>query len=113
MRIESVGLSHVGRRNNNEDSYCVEPALGLFAVADGMGGYEGGEVASKLAIDAITGFLRRNAGDDDVTWPFGLDASLSIDENLALVASRIAHHEVQRRRSVCSPRWTPPWRRCS
>lgn len=99
MRIVSVGLSHVGRRNNNEDAYCVEPQLGLYAVADGMGGYEGGEVASRLAIDSITAFMRRNASDDDVTWPYALDKSLRVDENLALVASRIAHHEVLRKKT--------------
>jgi PPM family protein phosphatase len=53
MDTTAHGVSHVGRRENNEDAYCVEPSLGFYAVADGMGGYEGGEIASRLVIDAL------------------------------------------------------------
>jgi protein phosphatase len=47
--------SHVGlRRDHNEDTYCAEPQLGLWLVADGMGGHEQGEVASAIARDTVT-----------------------------------------------------------
>src|SRR3954468_1301418 len=51
FRIESAALTHVGRvRDKNQDSYCIREGDGLWAVADGMGGHEGGEWASgKLA----------------------------------------------------------------
>jgi serine/threonine protein phosphatase PrpC len=41
------------RRDNNQDSYCVCPELGLFIVADGLGGHSGGEVASAMITDIV------------------------------------------------------------
>jgi PPM family protein phosphatase len=52
--IEFGHLSHVGlRRELNEDTYFGDAAMGLFLVADGMGGHDSGEVASALARDTI------------------------------------------------------------
>lgn len=54
MRVLGAALSDVGRkRKNNEDAYVLDPERGLFAVADGMGGHNAGEVASGLAVAAI------------------------------------------------------------
>jgi serine/threonine protein phosphatase PrpC/CRP-like cAMP-binding protein len=51
----------VGRtRGHNEDSYLCDPTLGLYAVADGMGGHAAGEVASSLAMQALSAAARRD-----------------------------------------------------
>ncbi len=53
-------------RDNNEDSYYIpneENELKLYLLADGMGGYKGGEIASKLAIDSAKKYLENNFKD--------------------------------------------------
>lgn len=98
MLLESYALSVTGRRTNNEDSVCAHPELGLFVVADGMGGYEGGEVASALAVEAIHALVRRTAGDADVTWPYAVDPRRSPAENEVMVATRLAGDQIAARR---------------
>ena len=56
MRFECVSRTHVGlKRKINEDSILVETGRGLWAVADGMGGHEAGEIASAAAVEALRG----------------------------------------------------------
>lgn len=61
--IQSIGQTHPGYvRSNNEDSLLAIPKLGLYAVADGLGGANAGERASKIAVDTLEAEVRR-AGD--------------------------------------------------
>jgi protein phosphatase len=56
--LEAFGLSDPGiARPNNEDCYLVSPEKGLYVVADGMGGAQAGERASKLAVDTVAEFI--------------------------------------------------------
>jgi serine/threonine protein phosphatase PrpC len=98
MLLDAFALTVPGRRANNEDAICARPELGLFVVADGMGGYEGGEIASALAVDAICELVRRTSGDADVTWPYRLDPQRTLPENEILVATRLAAERIAQRR---------------
>ena len=54
MKLASWAATDQGRtRKNNEDHYRIAPDLGFVAVADGMGGFERGEVASELACNVL------------------------------------------------------------
>lgn len=57
MLLAAHGVTHPGRRSTNEDSFLVDPARGLFVLADGMGGHNAGEVASNLAVQSIGDFI--------------------------------------------------------
>jgi protein phosphatase len=91
------GATHPGRvRPRNEDSMLVDPQAGLYAVADGMGGHNAGEVASCLALQTIHSFVVRSAEDPDQTWPFGIDAALDFDGNRLRTAVKLANRLVHR-----------------
>jgi serine/threonine protein phosphatase PrpC len=70
------------RREKNEDAYAVRGDLGLYVVADGMGGHAAGEVASRMAIEAIESFVAdtRDA-DPNRTWPVPYDPSIGVAGN--------------------------------
>lgn len=54
--------SHVGNlRPHNEDSYLLDAELGLGVLADGMGGYEGGEIASRIVVQSVSDAVRSGA----------------------------------------------------
>ncbi len=75
MKIEAYGLSDVGRkRTRNEDSFLVSEELGLFVVADGMGGHSGGEYASRLAVVTIEEVLSSMIGDPEATVISGVNS---------------------------------------
>jgi len=93
--LTAHGVTHPGRvRATNEDSLASDLGLGLFLVADGMGGHNAGEVASTLAVDAIKGFLVLSQEGEDFTWPYGLNPSLSFAGNRLMTAIKLANRRV-------------------
>lgn len=65
--MKSFGATDIGRvRKINEDSYYDDPEnLGLYIVADGMGGHQAGEVASSLAVETLSSILREHLLDQN------------------------------------------------
>ena len=93
--IESFGATDIGlRRKLNEDSLFVDGAIGLFVVADGMGGHNAGEIASHLAVETVGNFVQRSCEEDEITWPFGVDPKLSLNSNRLLTAVMLANKRV-------------------
>jgi protein phosphatase len=64
LRRTGYGLTDLGRkRKSNEDALFLDDELGLYIVADGMGGHAAGEVASREAVDTLYGMVKRGLGD--------------------------------------------------
>ena len=95
--LVAFGLSECGPvRKGNEDSFTFDLGLGLFVVADGMGGHAAGEVASRLAVETIYAFIARSESDADLTWPYDLDATLSNEGNRLRTAVMLGNRRVFR-----------------
>ncbi len=89
MRLIAFGKTDIGvARTKNEDYFCSEEDLGLFVVADGIGGHAAGEIASKMAVEVIRDYMKASlSGEDEVSSEVG--SSFSQETNR--LASSIRH----------------------
>lgn len=94
MELSVGSRTDVGPRKMNQDYLGSWPDLGLYVVADGMGGHNAGEVASHLAVETIYAFIEESARTADITWPFGLETKKSIDLNRLTTAVRLANRKI-------------------
>jgi serine/threonine protein phosphatase PrpC len=93
--LEAFGQTDVGRRRKlNEDNFLVDTETNLYAVCDGMGGHNAGEVASKMAIETLGAFIQKSHKEKEITWPYGLDVNLSFDGNRLKTAIKLANKRV-------------------
>lgn len=93
--ICSYGCSDTGCvRPHNEDRILADDALGLYVVADGMGGHTHGEVAAQLAIEGIQAYIHASRNLQEITWPFGYAFERSANENRLSTAIQLASRRV-------------------
>jgi protein phosphatase len=96
--IQSYGLSDTGCiRTENEDRILLDDRLGLYILADGMGGHTHGEVAAELAVATIQYYIDSSLDRIDVTWPFGYNFTLSLNENRLGTAIQLGNRQVWKR----------------
>ncbi len=93
--ITSSGITDVGRkRKGNEDEYLIDDALGLYIVADGMGGHKAGEVASRMVVEIVQDYIKR-VNDRDVNETLIVsDDTLSGNANSLLSGILLANRSV-------------------
>ncbi|MGK3968876.1 PP2C family serine/threonine-protein phosphatase [Sorangium sp. So ce118] len=94
LAIEAAAQSDVGRRRrHNEDSFAALPCLGLFMVADGLGGNAAGEVASRMAIEVVKSCFAEEEDLED-TWPYGAARPHDRDEVRLVLSVRRANRAI-------------------
>jgi protein phosphatase len=93
--VESASITDRGKkRKANEDALILEDALGLYVVADGMGGHRAGEVASRLVVKTIGEYIKTSMGKDDRNQPADFDATLSHEANRLIGGIRMSNQVV-------------------
>jgi protein phosphatase len=95
--IESAGITDRGKkREGNEDHLFLDDDLGLYLVADGMGGHRAGEIASRLVVKTISDYVRKSEDNRDTEETSVCDATLSPEANRLLSGIQLSNRVVHR-----------------
>ena len=94
-RVRFSGDTNVGmKRDHNEDAFFLPLNERIAIVADGMGGHASGEVASRMAVDAIVGYFHETENEQQITWPFKVDRGHGQDINRMTTAIKLANQRI-------------------
>ena len=97
MFIESAGMTHIGkRRKENQDALLIDDTLGLYVVADGVGGHQAGEVASQMAVEIICQNMNGSFDHGINGEEAAQDPTLSQAANHLMSSIHLANHEVHK-----------------
>jgi len=103
-RVQAVGLTDTGKvREHNEDSIAWDADIGLFVLADGMGGYNAGEVASGIAVKTIVNLVRESFAGQELE---GVDKATGLHRPSIILRDAIARankiiHQTSKSQSQC------------
>jgi serine/threonine protein phosphatase PrpC len=93
--VQSIGLTDPGLvRTSNQDRILVDSTLGLYLIADGVGGQQHGDTAAELAVNSGHYFIRSTRDSFDASWPFGYDVERSMNENRLRTAIQVANRQI-------------------
>ena len=96
LRRRSYAVTDVGRkRPQNEDAFLADDTLGLYMVADGVGGQAKGEVASAESVEQVRNFVASGYGAIDQWLARSGSASPSEEQELRLSLRRLLESAVQ------------------
>jgi len=94
--LSHAALSHPGsQRETNEDVYAIDADLGLFVVADGMGGLNAGDVAARIVVDELHAFFRHRVMNERDPWPYPMSKQASLGANILNVGLKVANSSIR------------------
>ena len=103
--IESAGITDIGKkRKGNEDALFLDDNLGLYVVADGMGGHRAGEIASNLVVETMGEFFQLSKNNGDGHGKVNSDNTLSREANRLLSSIHLSNkvvHEASLGNDAC------------
>jgi serine/threonine protein phosphatase PrpC len=96
--LQCHGISDTGCvRADNEDRILIDEDLGIFVVADGMGGHRHGELAAELAISTLRYYIDSSRNLRELTWPFGYNFDLSFEANRLVTGILLGNRQIWKR----------------
>ncbi|MDX2020500.1 MAG: protein phosphatase 2C domain-containing protein [Deltaproteobacteria bacterium] len=96
LYLHCAGLTHQGIvRTDNEDAFGMRMDLGLFVVADGMGGRSAGDVAARITVEEMEAFFTHRVTHERDPWPYPMSKQASLGANILNVGLKVANAAIR------------------